>query len=944
MRGWPGRPSFLRKHGSSGPPADVECGMGFDLMNSFRDAWSWLGGGESKEGSKASAGVQAGAGPLQGKSSANDLLGGLVGGFGSPMDWRGAGFGGMASGQACHKDGDYLGAKAGFGAAGGYSSFAGEEGGYKTQGGALAGGAVVPMGLEAGTKDVQANASTNMYRAGGVSGYSYSDGKGDSGYGAKGSYVPMGLMDTNVGLKTDSFDAKAHADNMYLNKVGGDAKFGQKDGTYYGDVSGYQKMGIEGFNSSLDTGLGSVNSKAGSVTYGTQIGGGASYNSKTGAAELRGNYQDGVEAKNLGLGYNSPGGAVSTGLDVGQVNYGNRGEGTMNWDPSKGQLTADGKGRGGGVQVQNINSHTKVDGIVDHNVSLGEFSNDIKIDDAHFEADRNHTRVGASVDGDGLRFANGKLDTTFGSGPNAVNVNAGVGFVGSGNSITKAYTEANYESFDKASLKAGFDELSYGGWSGKDIHAGVKGPYGMEAKAGVGEFSQGLLAKGFKAQADKNGVAASLDQAEYNSTSVKDASMDFKLGDAYSSSAKLGELGLNKASVHNATAGATFDKGLYATAEQASYDSVYLKGLSADQSIGGDMYKSHLGLGEGSYNSFSGKNMSASVDRNGMKAHLEDGKYRYLQGKDINADISVAGGALGLGVGAKEASVGGIDIGKADYKSDGRNTDLSVQNLGAHGFKSKDIAANANVGDLGVGLGAKELNLLDLQVGSAEAHTKNFGLQGNAAVKDAQLDAINVKGGHAGLSWGGKEALGVTGDFRGGGGVKSADANWDVLGGTANAKFQDANFGSQMSNAKFNLFGNDIALPDAGFKVNASGGADVDLSRGAASANVSLAGSSVNFGGYEATVPDWVQAAGGVDLSRGAANAQIGGENGVGANVSLADGNLDLNAFGYTLDVDEGVRAAGRGIADGANAVGGAISDGASAMWNALPSVSLPSW
>lgn len=910
--------------------------MGFDLMNSFRDAWSWVGGEDTKQGGKVSGGVEAAASPVQGKSSANDLLGGLVGGFASPMDWKGAGFGGMADGKVANKDGGYVGAKAGFGAGGGYSTFSGEEKGYKTNGGALAGGAVVPVGLEAGGKDLQATASTNMYRAGGVSGYGYNDGKGDSGVGAKGSYVPMGLMDTNLGLKSDYFDAKLGADNMYLNKVGGDAKFGQKDGTYYGDVSGYQKMGVEGVKGSLDTGIGSLNAKAGSVTYGTQIGGGGSYDSKTGAAELRGKYQDGLEAKDLGYGYNTPGGALQSSTSVGQVNVGNRAEGKTNWDPAKGQYTVDGTYRGGGVQVQDINSRTKLDGIVDHKVHLGEFSNDLKLDDIHAEVDSKHTRLGGSIDGGGVRFANGKLDTTFGTGPNAVNVNAGVGSLGSGDSITKAYLETNYESLDKLSLKGGFEELSYGGWSGKDIHAGVKGPYGMEAKAGVGEFSQGLLAKGFDAQLDKNGLAAKLKHADYSSTTVKDASYDVKLGDAYSANAKLGELGLNKAMVDQAEVGLTRDKGLYASAKEASYDSVYLKGLETNQSIGGDMYKSHLGLGEGSYNSFSGKNMSASIDGNGMKAHLEDGKYRYLQGKDINADISLAGGAMGLGVGAKGASVGGVDIGKLDYKSDLRNADLSMQNVGAHAFKSQDIYGKANIGDVGLGLGAKELNLFDAKIGSAEAHTKNFGLQGNAAIKDAQIDALNVKGGHAGLSWGGKEQLGITGDYRSGGGVASAEANYDILGMSADAKFKDANFGAQMNNAKVNLFGNDIALPDAGYKVNATGGAAIDLDQGALSANLGLGGSSVNLGGYEATVPEWVQAGAGVNLSRGAANAQLGGSNGVGANVSIADGNLDLNAFGYTLDVDQGVRNAGT-----------AISDGASAMWNArprLPSFNMPSW
>ena len=134
---------------------------------------------------------------------------------------------------------------------------------------------------------------------------------------------------------------------------------------------------------------------------------------------------------------------------------------------------------------------------------------------------------------------------------------------------------------------------------------------------------------------------------------------------------------------------------------------------------------------------------------------------------------------------------------------------------------------------MGAGAGAETLNLADLTVGQAKLDTSNFGTTGSARVKDANFDAVNVKGGHAGLSWGGSEFLGGAGDFRTGGGVTSANADWDIFGsGTAAGKFKDANYGGQLSNAHVNLFGHDIALPDAGAKLNASGGANVDLSHG----------------------------------------------------------------------------------------------------------------
>jgi len=202
----------------------------------------------------------------------------------------------------------------------------------------------------------------------------------------------------------------------------------------------------------------------------------------------------------------------------------------------------------------------------------------------------------------------------------------------------------------------------------------------------------------------------------------------------------------------------------------------------------------------------------------------------------------------------------------------------------------------------------------------------------NANVNNASLDAVNIQGGHEGLSWGGKEQVGATGDVRTGATLGNANGSWDATHGTAAAAFNNASVGGQVSNASVDMFGTHVALPDAGAKVNASGGANVDLSHGAASANLGLGGSSVNFAGHTATVPDWVKASAGTNLSEGAANVNLGGANGVGANMNLSKGQLAVDAFGYELDVGQGVRNAGSTISDGASKIGSA----AKAAWDWL--------
>ena len=70
----------------------------------------------------------------------------------------------------------------------------------------------------------------------------------------------------------------------------------------------------------------------------------------------------------------------------------------------------------------------------------------------------------------------------------------------------------------------------------------------------------------------------------------------------------------------------------------------------------------------------------------------------------------------------------------------------------------------------------------------------------------------------------------------------------------------------------------------------------------------------------------------GVNVSEGAVNAYLGGEDGVGADINLSEGQFNLDAFGYRLDVDEGISTIGHGISSGASAV----ADAAGSAWDTV--------
>jgi hypothetical protein len=153
--------------------------------------------------------------------------------------------------------------------------------------------------------------------------------------------------------------------------------------------------------------------------------------------------------------------------------------------------------------------------------------------------------------------------------------------------------------------------------------------------------------------------------------------------------------------------------------------------------------------------------------------------------------------------------------------------------------------------------------------------------------------------------------------------VEQANGAWDLTRGTANGSFTNAQLGLMTDNTHLGIGDWGVDIGRTGVNLNATGSGNVDLFNGTASGNVNFAGSELALFGQSFTAPEWAQASGAVDLGQGAFSGNLGGENGLGADVNLSQGNFDINAFGTKIDVDEAI-----------SDVGSAIGDTASKAWD----------
>lgn len=136
----------------------------------------------------------------------------------------------------------------------------------------------------------------------------------------------------------------------------------------------------------------------------------------------------------------------------------------------------------------------------------------------------------------------------------------------------------------------------------------------------------------------------------------------------------------------------------------------------------------------------------------------------------------------------------------------------------------------------------------------------------------------------------------------------------DLLNGVGSVPFV-GNWLSQKMDAGLNSLVpgfNETQLPrlDAAINPQVQAQGSVDSGQLSAQGSVNLSGSSVDVLGAHLTAGDWAQASGSANLSQGSGSFNVGGQGGVGADVNLSQGNLDLNVFGNQIDVDQGLHNA----------------------------------
>jgi len=671
--------------------------------------------------------------------------------------------------------------------------------------------------------------------------------------------------DLNAGIHGPGGDMRLHAGKVDTNNQYSLGYANAPDGSH-SVFGGARFGGVRAEDLRTDSRIGSLHQQAslGSLDTGNNLHFRGGWDGQRGAPYLEAGGDMGATRLRNGQFSSELGdGLAHVGGGFGMVRAGGiEGGGQLSYNSEAGQLQFRGGGRGGGVQVKDANLNYGVRGLGSVDARLGEFTNDTVIDDvkANLGLRQGEVSVG-KAEGMGWVMRNGQIN----SNNELLGIKSQLGFdsISMTNSIEGANVKYDLNNLTDPRLSAGFKKLGYSGPTADGIKADINGPLGANFKGELGHIGGTEL-------------------------NINDANVDIS------------------------------KRGINARVGETTYDTVLLQNLKAQAGLG-NLANVDVGLGQGSYNHFGAQSASLNLDRNGLSGALDKGNYRYLSGQDVSIGSSMFGGFTQSRIGAKEISVGGVDVGHLDFQNTGKTSDINATNVGAHGLRTTDLKGNQSIGDARADYGASQLNALDLNVGRIQGHSDNFGLTGNASVEQARLDALKIQGGNASLSFRGQQLAGVQGDLQSGAGLDKAQGSYDVLSGKAQGSFQNLSQGTQINNAKINVLGNQLALPDMGYKVNASGSGNVDLTRGQAQGSLSLAGSSVNFAGRKVEVPSWAQASGGVDVSQGAANVNLGGKNGVGADLNLSKGNLDINAFGHKIDVDQGIRNTGTAIKNGFN-------------------------
>ncbi|MFN0245460.1 MAG: hypothetical protein ACKV2T_01045 [Kofleriaceae bacterium] len=870
---------------------------------------------------------------------AESLLGGILGGFDTGMNW----FGGLLSGNVRHDETSNSG-RIGMGVFGGTTASADGKR-------SVAGGAMAPLANTHRNKMGTTSVSTNVYTGGGMS-------SAPGGNGVDASVTPIGFANTNFVSSNDSGATSLHADNAYVKRVSGGANWGYTPnttpnatpvagGNYSASVTGGMQSGVEGARVGWSNGERSIGLSAQNMKYGTSGGLSGNINTAEGTGGISGRLETGFRGTDIGFSENI-GTGETTNANIGGLKIGNSLNGDLALDTNTGTLTGQGGGRVGGVVVTNSTANFRQKneyGTVNAGGSLGEFSNDLKIEDASLLMTKDRARGNLSLDGDGVRFQNAQVGAglTNNQGQTVASADARVGMLGGGNSIKNASFDLQGMGRDQ-SLDVGFQELAYGGWSGNNLAANTR-VGDASVGATVGEFNQGLTVKSAAGRLDRHGARTSVGEIDYGSNIVKNAGLDFDMGNGHTGSARLGEGVLNSFDATNVRAGVNLDRGLvdsglYANAESARYDTALLKNVRADERLrlsgmDSDIYRSNASMGEGSMNTFAANNIQSSLTLRGLDASLENGRVRSFAGENLNVGAAVLGDRASARVSATSASVGGGDAGAMMGNLDAAGARFEGVDVGAHALRTKGLSSQGNVAALETNFNTGSLSAADLTIGRTRANVTS-GLRGSASIQNANLDVANVQDARMRVGWNQDTLVDARGSGRVNAGLEEASGEYDAYRGTTSGRFRNASVGGSLENVQLEAFGKKAALPQASARLNATGDTDLDMRRRAGRAHVDLAGSNANIAGTQYEIGDWAQADAAFDYPAGRSNVQLGGQNGIG--YSYNNGNLDVNIGGTSAEewAKGAASTVGSGVSDARSWVGDTASVGVESVLGLL--------
>ncbi|MEZ4317646.1 MAG: hypothetical protein R3F61_09075 [Myxococcota bacterium] len=889
-------------------------------------------------------------------------------------DWLGGGFGAAYGGELGAGGFSQKGG-IGFGAGGGGGTWNETNGSITSSG--FGGGAAIAGRVDANTSygGQSYGFGGDVYRGVGGSGYEFSDSKtGRSGYGLSGGYTPIGVNDGYSRLDTSLGSQETRVGQFEYGRVGGNLEGYTTEGGGFGVQGGWSqgRTTARDISSTTTTGLGTTEAHVGQVAQGRYYTGSAGrdddgryhaglkrggsltvndasvnhtwangmtteaslgrfggnktegeigFNPNTGAVDFNGTYSTGKSVKDANFRTDLPGGG-SAAAHLGEWSNGSQ----YRIDPGShigpdGVHVSGGGHLGHGFAVSDVGVEGGWDGVYSGKAGLESFSNREELEGAHLDIDGNGVNAGFERMRTGGFIAEG---ITAEQDVLGVKSNISVGEVSNDTLINGGRL-----GIDGSGVHAGFEELDFGGVRVKDVNYNADILGAASVNASMGSYTDGNSIKGANVDITRDGLNASVEEFGVAGRDLNDVHIGVEGPGGTHANADLGayHTGITGKNAYAEING----NGVQVGAEHLAYDQHSLDNVNLSAGMDG-VYETHASLGHGHMNHASADNVNVGLDRNGLSASADNVNYSYLGVEDFKAGQSFGDGAVETELALGRGDYLGGSADHIEFQSNLLNTSASVDGLNAHGLQLEDLNAHVGVGDAGLDVGADELDVLDLNVGHADFHRENFGLSGGGNIQDAQLDVLDAKGLGGGVTWGDQTVAEARTDLNLSAGVDRASGEWDVLNGTASGQFENANVSLMSDNTHLSLLGNDLDIGRTGANINASGSGAVDVSKGQASGDINFAGSELALFGNSVTVGDWAQASGSVDVLNGQGNFNVGGENGVGADVDIGAGNLDLHAFGHTIDVDEGVRDGVEAVKDGAAWVGDRVGDGIDAV------------